>query len=315
MNIKKLSLVLLVILIATLACQIGASEPTPTPTPDFGPGQTATADALNRQTTTVARTAEAVETNNSQSTLDAQATDDAQAAQDSQATADAIAEATVAQETQAAFEFEATRTQRIFDQQTATAEIKLQQTAQAEVIVERINNLVNEGVVPNAQGQYERLDNFDESWAQMNWFQWWSTGKMLENFVIRTDVEWSSASDTANWFNTGCGFVFGLEDNNNFHVVQLRLDNFVTLKYWRNGNGNWIAQRPSGQLSTPDGEAEIMLVVYEKRVTFYIDGKDVLSEYASLLKEGMLAMTLSSGTNKGYGTRCKMTDVDLWIIK
>jgi hypothetical protein len=93
------------------------------------------------------------------------------------------------------------------------------------------------------------------------------------------------------------------------------LDGFVTLRYWVNGNGNWIAQRPAGNLSTPDGEAEIMMVVYDKRVTFYIDGEKKLSEHAGLLKPGELAMTLVSGTNKDYGTRCTMTDIDLWTFK
>jgi hypothetical protein len=251
-----------------------------------------------------------------QATADAQSTAEAIMTVDAQKTADAEATTTaIAVATQKIIDFRATSTQDKAIKQTATAEVNLQSTAQAESMAERLIFLGAEGVVANTNGEYIRLAKFDESWAQMNWFQWWSTGYTLENFAIRTDLAWSSASETANWFSSGCGFVFGLDDKKNFHVLHLRLDGFVTLKYWLNGNGNWIAQRPAGKISTPDGQGEILMVVYDKRVTFYLDGEQVLSEYASLLKPGELAMTLVSGTNKDYGTRCKMTDVDLWVFK
>ena len=32
------------------------------------------------------------------------------------------------------------------------------------------------------------------------------------------------------------------------------------------------------------------------------------------LEEGELSLTLLSGTNKDYGTRCEMTNIELWEL-
>jgi hypothetical protein len=304
--IKSISLLISLLLVSLLLISCVPGTPPAT--------EAAIAENLPQDTPTEESTA--TNTPDLQATTDAQSTAEALLTVEAQETADAQASATsIAEETQKALDSRATVTQAMAIKRTTTAEAALQATAQADVMAERIKLLAEDGLVADTQGSYVRLKKFDESWAQMNWFQWWPTGHNLENFALRTDLEWSSASETANWFSSGCGFVFGLADNNNFHVIHLRLDGFVTLRYWVNGNGNWIAQRPAGNLSTPDGEAEIMMVVYDKRVTFYIDGEKKLSEHAGLLKPGELAMTLVSGTNKDYGTRCTMTDIDLWTFK
>ena len=253
---------------------------------------------------------------NLSATADAQSTLDALAATSSQATAQAQASATSsAKKTQMTFDRRATATQFMVLKQTATADVILLATAQAQPIADQIQALYSQGVLDTTEGDFTRLEDFDESWAQIDWFKWWRTGYSPENFVIRTDASWSSASDKANWYNSGCAFVFGEIDQYNFHFIHVAMDGYVYLAYWQKGKGHLIAQRPVKGITRPDGKAEIMLVVHDKRVTVYVDGTQVLSEYASLLKSGGLGLTLSSGTNIGYGTRCQMKNVDLWIIE
>jgi hypothetical protein len=264
-----------------------------TPVPD-----TATATIDVQATEDARSTAEALEATNGQATFQAKGT-----------------EYRAGTRTQDASNRLATATQAFVLKQTATYEAILEETAQAEPMIERVQMLYNEGVVATTEGEYFRVEDFEEEWAQINYFDWWPTYHSPENFAIRTDLKYASASDKANWFNSGCGFVFGLSENNDFMKINLTLDSKVNLKYWQNNEANWLAQRSTEKLTLPSGHAVIMLVVFSKRVAFYVDGVQVLEEYASLYKPGELAFTLTSGTNKGFGTRCTMTDIDLFIFK
>jgi hypothetical protein len=40
-----------------------------------------------------------------------------------------------------------------------------------------------------------------------------------------------------------------------------------------------------------------------------------MNHYASLFEPGELGLTLFSGTNRDYGTRCRMTNIGLWEFK
>ena len=317
---KKLLSVLSMIIIVTLSCTLFSESPEDTPTPDPGPQETQAAMALQLATFEAKETlaaqeeqaSDALSTSNAQSTIEAEEKAGAEQTEIAIAEETSRAQEDMAAATQAK---QQTESAKIEEEQSATAEAQQQITAQAQTMVSWVEQLYEEGVVPSTEGTYVRLEDFDESMAQINWFQWWDTGYSPENFVIRTDLFYSSASDKVNWFNSGCGFVYGIVDDENFHVSQLKFDGFVTLLYWAGGDGNWIAKRPAGKLDLPEGEAEIMLVVSDKRVTFYVNGEEKLSEYAGRLQPGELAYTLGSGTNIGYGTRCNMTNVDLWIIE
>ncbi len=58
-----------------------------------------------------------------------------------------------------------------------------------------------------------------------------------------------------------------------------------------------------------------MLVVDDKKIYFYVNDKLVTTAYDNSLNDGNIALTLLSGTNKDYGTRCKMTNIDLFLLK
>ena len=58
-----------------------------------------------------------------------------------------------------------------------------------------------------------------------------------------------------------------------------------------------------------------MLVVDDKRISFYVNGERVATAYDGSLNAGNIALTLLSGTNKDYGTRCTMSNIDLFIFK
>jgi hypothetical protein len=250
-----------------------------------------------------------------QSTLDAQQVDSQQLTADAQSTS-------AANETAAAYNQKketenniATRTQARAILLTNTAEAEMEVEPQVGTFSEKLQVAYDDGVLPTMDGMYHRLEDFDESIAKTNRFYWWDTGYAPENFVIRVDAYWDTASEQTDWDRSGCGFVFGLEDEQNYNRTWLGLDGFVNLKRLVKDDWQWIAKRPNGKLSIPEGEAEIMMVVFDKRITIYVNGEKELSEYDPFYTAGKLALSVHSGTNKGFGTQCKMSNIDLMIFE
>jgi hypothetical protein len=244
-------------------------------------------------------------------TVDTPATQAAQQTADAQATADARA----ATETQAAQDKAATATGIASLKQTSTAAVQATATSYANTFLNVIEKLRDEGVVKSENGDYARPDDFQQEWAQLGWYRWWGTGYTAENFVLSADVAWQSASNTADWYTTGCGIVFSLDDEDNHHLVFLNLDGYGVLARNAKGDLKVMAAQRYGKVSTPDGNVKIMLVVDDKRINFYVNDQLVTKAYDSSLNEGAIALTLLSGTNKDFGTRCKMTNIELFGFK
>lgn len=246
-------------------------------------------------------------------------TDTPQPTQDTLAgtqTADAAAQS--AQQTQSAQDSAATQTQAASTQsavQTSTAQVGNQGTEQARTMAVVIQKLANDGAVGATTGNYYRLPDFDQSEARLGYLRGWYTDYEAQNFVLSANTAWNSASTSANWPDSGCGVIFSLTDDANYYYSYLGLDGYVRLGRITNGEAKLQAQDRYGKVSIPDGEAKIMLVVYGQRVKYYVNDQPVMDTYAAAIKPGPIAMTLLSGTNKDYGTRCQMTDVDLWIFE
>jgi len=227
-----------------------------------------------------------------------QATARAQAALESQKlTATAVAQAARESTSQAA-------TQAVFAEATTVASNMWQE----------VNDLYSDRIISSAEGDYYQLADFDESWAQINWYQWWETGFTPSNFVVRTNMSWDSASNTANWFSSGCGMVFREQDEDNHYIVFLALDGYVYLNGYKNGRYASFGKGWIGKLDLPKGSAEFQLAVDQDWITVFVNGKQVLRKQEKSFSDGKLALTLSSGTNKDYGTRCQMTDIELWEL-
>ena len=169
-----------------------------------------------------------------------------------------------------------------------------------------------------APGEYRTLGDFDQSWAQIGWYQWWPIEGAPTNFVIRTDATWSSASDKANWDQSGCGFAFHAKDAKNHFAASLRLDGNVYVQRNYNGQAKLLGSPNYGKVDIPEGSAELMLMVNGDNYYFFVNGTEVYSGSDPLLtgafKNGELGLTVNSGTNKGYGTRCQMTNSELWDL-
>ena len=187
-------------------------------------------------------------------------------------------------------------------------------TAQAGIMSDVITDLFEKGVIKHPEGKYYRLDDFDESWAQINWYTWFPTRYSPSNFVIRADIEYDAASSVTNWFDSGCGFVFRAEDENNHYSAFINMDGWVTMLRVVNNNYRLLADDYAEKLDVPHGTVTLMLVMEKNHILAYVNGKKVTETWDSALTEGYLGYALASGTNAGFGTRCAMTNIDLWIL-
>jgi hypothetical protein len=283
----KRKITLLLLLLVSLACMPGGligEQPTGTPSPD------------------ASATAEVKAATQTQFVLDAQETvySESSATAEIRRTATAIARETEVQDRKSA-------------RQTATAEVISEATSQAQPFADRVQELYDGGYITKTEGTYHRIDDFDRSWAQLGWYRSLATHFSPTDFVLRADAEWESASDTANWFNSGCGFVFRAdEDGDDHYLVYLGLDGYVYMSGYVNDIFRLLGRSYYGKVGVPSGSAEIMLIVEGPQFTFFVNDKRVYTRQDNALKAGEIALTLVSGTNKDFGTRCKMTNIELW---
>lgn len=304
MRHKSLMVLLAIILFVSMACKITAGDAgislgaTQAPSIDLDATESALSTVVAAQATSLA-----------QATLDAQAA----AAQAAAGNATATAAALAAEQTQAAQS--ASVTQAPVVEASATPAMDAEATQQAQAMLGIVQQLYDEGIIRVKEGEYHRLEDFDESWAQLGYYQWWKTGFTPENFILSADIAWQSASDRANWPEAGCGIVFSEDGESDHHLAYLSLDGFGRLAQISKGQWKNLAAHRYGTLSVPDGNAKIMLVVYEQRINFYVNGQRVANAYDGSLDAGNLALTLLSGTNKDFGTRCQMTNIDLFMLQ
>jgi len=290
---SPVAIIIVVLFLVTLSCQATNNSPSSTAT-----------SAPSIQTSPVIEEESTPTEDFSAITKEAQESSRATQEAASQATSQAGAEQ--AEATSAAATAEAEQILQL------TAEVEKQATAQAQGMAQLVEQLVAEGTVDSINGQYYWMEDFNETWAQISWYQWWDTGIEPADFVISAHTEWESASKTANWFESGCGFVFHEQDADNHYMIFLALDGNVYLKGYVNGIYREFGKEYAGKIDHLKGGADIVLAVDGPRITYYVNGVKVLQRENEEIREGKLALTLVSGTNKDYGTRCEISNIEIW---
>lgn len=121
--------------------------------------------------------------------------------------------------------------------------------------------------------------------------------------------------------DSGCGVVFGLQSNGDHYAVFLSQSRILFLRAAQAyGNKSYEVGKTKGsgrvRFSNP-AEADFALAVTGKKAYVYVD-KQFIGEYtlsADQLTHGELDLTILSGTNKDFGTRCEMSNIGLLMIE
>ena len=176
------------------------------------------------------------------------------------------------------------------------------------------------GYLKTIDGKIKEVDDFSYDWAQLNWYNWLSLGESFADFYISAHFKWSNAYRQAN--PSGCGFIFAIQDNGDHYAVFLDRTQIIFLDadhradYSRavglaSGTGRVNFSNPADQ----PVEADFTLIVKDTHAFVLVDGKllgtYLLSTFRDL--DGEIGLSVLSGTNKDYGTRCEMTDFHVWI--
>lgn len=176
------------------------------------------------------------------------------------------------------------------------------------------------GYLTTTEGELMELNPFRKEWAQLNWYRWWTYEISASDFYLSGHFRWESAYRNADI--SGCGFAFGIQENNDNYAVFLDRSKvlFVDADH---SVGYFVPVGPTRGTGKVDiegsiedaAEADFTLIVKDAYAYVLVNG-EVVGEYTlsqSRPRQGKLGLTLLSGTNKNYGTRCEMTDLHAWI--
>ncbi|MBN2386907.1 MAG: hypothetical protein JXB85_07795 [Anaerolineales bacterium] len=177
-----------------------------------------------------------------------------------------------------------------------------------------VQGYYDNGYIESTNGSYYPLDEFFADWAQIGWYSWQQTGYDPADFVLQAHFSWETDTSTPN--PSGCGIVFRLQNDGAHYVIFVTTDGYlhfgVNDAYFQfSGGQGYYAPAATG------GEADFAMTVSGSTFNMFIDGEHVKTYYGRTNDwlEGDLAYTILSGTNAGFGTRCEITNSELWVLE
>jgi len=178
-----------------------------------------------------------------------------------------------------------------------------------------LQEFADKGYINTTEGETIPIDPFKEEWAQLNYYQWWTIDQEASDLVFQGHFKWSSSNSSPDL--SGCGVIFGLQDNDDHYAVFLDKGRIAFLMS-RGANVYEVGKtRGPGRVNFGNpAEADFVLAVKGKSAYVSVDSE--VTEYTLSQDQstsGNFALTLLSGTNSGYGTRCEMTDMNLFVPK
>jgi hypothetical protein len=193
-----------------------------------------------------------------------------------------------------------------------TATPNTQATRRALEFTSLLEDLEQRGYLATTEGLMTELDPFYESWAQLGWYQWWTFEEQASDLVFKARFEWSVASPTPEL--SGCGFVFGIQENDDHYAVFLDKSRILFLMARGSNVYNVGKTRGSGRANFGNpAQADFVLVVRGQSAFVSVDGD--VTEYTLSVDQtttGLYGLSILSGTNRDYGTRCEMTEMLIW---
>jgi hypothetical protein len=191
-------------------------------------------------------------------------------------------------------------------------------TQRVEELNAEVQAYYEKGYLATTDGRFRELDDFSYDWAQMGWYNWLPLRDTASDFFLSAHFKWNSAFQNSD--TSGCGFIFGLQPNDDHYAVFL--DRFKILFLITDnilGFSKPVSPTRSDGVVKFDypAEADFTLIVKGNYAYVLVDG-EVVGEYTlakSRAARGGLGLTVLSGTNKDYGTHCEMTNLHLWMPK
>jgi hypothetical protein len=196
---------------------------------------------------------------------------------------------------------------------TITASPTIEPTSESAAMEELVQKLFDEKTISSKDGKYFRLEDFIKDWAQLYSYRTWLTDLTPTNFVIQADMEWDSGSKTPNISDSGCGFVYHSSENSHLSTFIMMDGKVKTYRLFKGGlsplNNGYV-----GKFKIPSDKAHLVLVVDKQWITTIVNDKQISHFQETKLQGGNLGLAIDSGTNKDFGTRCTITNIELWEL-
>ncbi len=189
-------------------------------------------------------------------------------------------------------------------------------TQYAEELNAEVKAYYDKGYLTTTDGRFVVLDDFNYDWAQLGWYNWLPLKDSVSDFFLSGHFKWDSAFKNSDI--SGCGFIFGLQPNDDHYAVFLdRAKIFFLITDHALGYSKPMSPtRGTGRVKFDyPAEADFTLIVKDAYAYVLVNG-EVVSEYTlaqSRSLQGDLGLTVLSGTNRDYGTHCEMTNLHLWV--
>ena len=195
-----------------------------------------------------------------------------------------------------------------------TSTPNLAETQKFETFRAEVESYFDQGYLATTAGSVKELGDFSYSWAQLGWYDMQLIGYEAADFFISGHFKWSSAYQNADI--SGCGYVFSLQENDDHYAIFLDRMKILFLVTSNHRGRSAAPTRGTGRVKFDNpADADFTVIVRDSYVYALVDGT-VVGEYSlaqSRALSGQLALTVLSGTNKDYGTRCEMTNLHVWI--
>jgi hypothetical protein len=152
----------------------------------------------------------------------------------------------------------------------------------------------------------------------LGWYRQFPVQDGVGDFVLSAHFKWDSAFKNSDI--SGCGFIFGVQQNNDHYAVFLdRQKVFFLITDNAVGFSRPVSPTRGTGIVKFDypAEADFTVIVKDAYAYVLVD-REVVAEYTlaqSRSSKGGIGLTVLSGTNKDYGTRCEMTNLHLWLPK
>lgn len=209
---------------------------------------------------------------------------------------------------------------------TPTATPNILATQQYEDFIAMVQTIYDAGKITTLDGTYSRLSDYSDELAMSYGYQWTPTGVIAKNFIVRADFDW----EVANQKNySGCGYMFrqDINDSSLYYIISLDGLNGILLSYteWSGISSGVLYNYPAQLIkkaSKPDMgsnpyHAQFTLIVIETTAYTYVNGNFFTEHRLTaepLVVPGPLSSLVLTGSDKDYGTRCKITNAEVWVI-
>jgi hypothetical protein len=179
----------------------------------------------------------------------------------------------------------------------------------------------DKGYVGTGDGQITSIADFKGKFAQKGYYyKWWNVDEAkgeYENFLFSAHFKWDSYTSTPDI--SGCGIGYGIKEDGSHYAIFLDRETLVFARGTDTSATRLGATADSGRFPTipKPAEADFAVAVWGKDM-YVLVNNDVFVHYilsSDQDAKGKFALSLLSGGNSDYGTRCEMTNIILWTPK